>query len=168
MNIFFLDNDPVVAAQYHCDKHVPKMIIETVQMMVSAARRHGATDSDVPTTQKGTPHKGGYHNHPCTVWVGDNYGNYRWCLELLYGLLAEFNHRYGKDHFAMSQLTDLEYLEHLIPETTLGITPPAQAMPDEFKQSDPVAAYRTYYRDDKATNDWFKYERGTPAPEFLK
>ena len=68
----------------------------------------------------------------------------------------------------MTQLSDLEYLEHFIPEVTPGITTPAQAMPDEYKHDDAVVAYRTYYREDKATNDWFKYERGVDAPKFLK
>ena len=67
MNIFVLDLDPEVAAQYHCDKHVPKLCVEVTQMMVSAVRRYGATDNDVPLTKSGTPHKGGYHRHPVTL-----------------------------------------------------------------------------------------------------
>lgn len=30
MNIFFLDENPSLSAQYHCDKHVVKMILETL------------------------------------------------------------------------------------------------------------------------------------------
>ena len=33
MNVFVLDIDPVKAAEYHCDKHVNKMIVEHLQMM---------------------------------------------------------------------------------------------------------------------------------------
>ena len=72
MNIFVVDQDPVTAANSLCDKHVPKMIVETTQMLVSALRRHGASDDDVPLTKSGTPHKGGYPNHPATRWVGDS------------------------------------------------------------------------------------------------
>ena len=36
MNIFYLDRDPVVAAQMMCDKHVIKMILESDQMLCSA------------------------------------------------------------------------------------------------------------------------------------
>jgi hypothetical protein len=32
MNIFYLDEDPKICAQYHCDKHVVKMIIEYAQL----------------------------------------------------------------------------------------------------------------------------------------
>ena len=31
MNIFYLDKDPVKAAQMSCDKHVVKMILESVR-----------------------------------------------------------------------------------------------------------------------------------------
>ena len=38
MNIFVLDKDPHIAAQMHCDKHVPKMIVESAQMLSTAHR----------------------------------------------------------------------------------------------------------------------------------
>ena len=39
MNIFYLDRDPVVAAQMMVDKHVIKMILESAQMLCSAKRK---------------------------------------------------------------------------------------------------------------------------------
>ena len=71
MNIFVLDEDPVIAAQMMCDKHIPKMIVETFQMLGSALRRHGATDEQMPLTSKGTPLIGGYKHHPATIWTGE-------------------------------------------------------------------------------------------------
>ena len=38
MNIFILDTDPIVAAQWQCDKHVVKMIVESAQMLSTAHR----------------------------------------------------------------------------------------------------------------------------------
>lgn len=38
MNIFFLDLDPKTCAQYHCDKHVVKMIVEYGQLLSTAHR----------------------------------------------------------------------------------------------------------------------------------
>ena len=38
MNIFVLDKDPHIAAQMHCDRHVPKMIVESAQMLSTAHR----------------------------------------------------------------------------------------------------------------------------------
>ena len=33
MNIFILDDNPVIAAREHCDKHVVKMIVELGQLL---------------------------------------------------------------------------------------------------------------------------------------
>ena len=66
MNIFYCDEDPVVAAKSLPDKHVLKMPLETVQMLVSALNRHGIRHEVM--TKAGTVHKGGYKNHPCTIW----------------------------------------------------------------------------------------------------
>lgn len=38
MNIFALSRDPFVAASYHCDRHVVKMIIEYAQLLSTAHR----------------------------------------------------------------------------------------------------------------------------------
>ena len=38
MNIFYLDTNPALCAEYHCDKHVVKMIIEYAQMLSTAHR----------------------------------------------------------------------------------------------------------------------------------
>ena len=38
MNIFILDKDPMKAAMMLCDRHVPKMIVESAQMLISIIR----------------------------------------------------------------------------------------------------------------------------------
>jgi len=38
MNIFFLDRDPYKAALALCDKHVPKMLLESTQMLSTAVQ----------------------------------------------------------------------------------------------------------------------------------
>ena len=76
MNIFVLDENPVKAAEAMDCVRVPKMVTESAQMMASALRRHGATDEQMPLTKSGTPYKGGYHHHPCTVWAGDSEANF--------------------------------------------------------------------------------------------
>jgi len=38
MNIFYLDKDPVIAAQMSADKHCVKMILESAQMLSTAHR----------------------------------------------------------------------------------------------------------------------------------
>ena len=38
MNIFFLNPDPKISAQMLCDKHIPKMLLESCQMLSTAVR----------------------------------------------------------------------------------------------------------------------------------
>ena len=40
MNIFHLDKNPKICAEYHCDRHVVKMILETAQMLSTAISEH--------------------------------------------------------------------------------------------------------------------------------
>jgi len=164
MNIFALDEDPQIAARMHCDKHVPKMCVEATQMLVSAARRHGATDSQVPLTKSGTPHKGGYHRHPVTLWVGDSRENYMWSFWHGIALCQEFEFRFKKEHACLRQITVLGSLFPLIPEGKL--TPFAQAMPDEYRNHDPVVAYRDYYFYDKRENIQCEWNKGRQAPNW--
>ena len=56
MNIFFLDEDPRICAQAHCDKHVIKMILEYAQMM-STAHRELAPPSNLMKSMYKITHK---------------------------------------------------------------------------------------------------------------
>jgi hypothetical protein len=38
MNIFYLSDDPVQCAKWHCDQHVTKMILEYAQLLSTAHR----------------------------------------------------------------------------------------------------------------------------------
>ena len=164
MNIFYTDHDPAVAAQSLPDKHVVKMPVETVQMLVSALRRYGI-DYTV-TTKAGTNHLGGYASHPSTVWCGDNVANATWLWEHGVALCAEYTERYGKHHFAEQQLEQLLDYIHELPDGDL--TSPALAMPDECKCSDPVESYRNCIRAKVAAKpDSFVWRKCTPAPAWL-
>ena len=165
MNIFVLDTDPEVAAQMHCAKHVPKMCVEATQMLVSAVRRHGATDNDVPLTKSGRPHRGGYHNHPCTVWAGDSRDNYMWLFWHGIALCQEFEFRFGKEHACFKQIRVLGSLFRFVPDGKL--TPFAQAMPDEFRNDDAVIAYRGYYWHDKRENIVCEWKKGREMPQWF-
>lgn len=164
MNIFFTDRDPVIAAQSLPDKHIVKMPVETVQMLVSACLRHGIQPNVL--TSKGTVHRGGYHNHPSTIWAGDSSQNALWLLHHGFALCHEYTKRYGKTHFAYGQLLQLQAYITRIPAGPL--TPPAQAMPDELKHSDPVLAYRACIRAKVAAKPLsFVWAKGTKAPAWL-
>lgn len=168
MNIFFTDSQPTAAAQSLPDKHIVKMPVEAVQMLVSACNRHGI-QPDV-RTKAGGIHKGGYRSHPCTVWAGDTAANFRWTLIWGMALCAEYQHRYGKTHFAQGQISKIITVfnenEHLFPAGPQ--TAPALAMPDECKTSDPVESYRNCIRAKVADKpDSFVWRKGTSAPVWL-
>ena len=160
MNIFVLDKHPSVAARMHCDKHVPKMCVEAAQMMASALRRHGATDDIMPLTKKGTPYKGGYAYHPCTVWAGDSRSNFMWLYLYATSLCSEYSKRFGKVHACYEPIMHMVRHYLLIPEG--DYTPFAQAMPDEYRDDNVVKAYRRYYH----SKQFAKWEKGTPAPDW--
>ena len=170
MNIFVLDTNPIVAAQMHCDKHIPKMCVEAAQMMASALRRHGATDEQMPVTKAGTPYKGGYAHHPCTVWAGDSANNFHWLAQHALALCDEYLSRFGKLHACHGPIKHMSTMIYTGANTnavyfgTLEMTPFAQAMPDEYRDDDAVKAYRAYYH----SKQFAKWEKGTPAPDWWR
>lgn len=158
MNIFVLDKCPEVSAEMMCDKHIPKMVVESYQMLGSAVRRHGAVDSEMPLTQSGNPLKGGYKNHPCTRWTGESRENFNWLSMHAFCLCYEYSFRYGKTHACQEGIIKLNDMRNRIP--SLSLTPFALAMPEEFKSIDAVDSYRSYYR----TKTFAKWEKTRNAP----
>ena len=165
MNIFFLHTNPRIAAKHHCDKHVPKMIVETGQMLCSALHR----TEKIPATD--IPYKVAYKNHPTTVWVGDSKANFNWTLELGFNLCMEFTRRFKKLHKTELVLTRIEELVNrydiLTGDAKDGITYPHLAMPEDCKEysDNYVECYRAYYIRYKR---WFAdWDRGTPMPKWF-
>ena len=141
MNIFVLDRDPRLAAEYHGDKHVVKMAVEYSQIMSTVARHAGASEAWAAQMYRAT-HQG----HPCVGWA-KRAKNFEWLLELAHWTGKEYTYRYGKEHRS-SELVPM-FREWYACEGALleagEMTPHAQAMPDEYKDEDPVRAYRAYY-----------------------
>ena len=71
MNIFFLDKTPEKSAQYLCDKHVPKMLLESAQMLSTAARKRGFE----------LGYKSAYPKHTMTLWISESPNNYSWDIQ---------------------------------------------------------------------------------------
>lgn len=139
MNIFILDKDIKQCAKYHCDQHVVKMILESVQLLCTALNKKGFV----------TPYKSTHMKHPSVLWVEESYDNFIWLRDLTVALNDEYKYRYNKqnDHKSMAVLPNIE--QYAFP--AIGLTPFPQAMPDIYKvDGDAVAAYRQFYRGDKA------------------
>jgi hypothetical protein len=160
MNIFVLDEDPAQAARYLDDVRLPKMCVESAQMMASALRRHGATDEQMPLTKAGKPYKGGYAHHPCTVWVGDSEANFVWMAVHAQELISEYTKRFGKIHACQTPIFEMVDLGFVMSDDwPKGKTPFAQAMPDEYKDDDVVKAYRSYYKSKQYSKGGVRYIR---------
>ena len=169
MNIFVLHTEPDKAARQMCDKHVPKMIVESAQMMASAVRRYGATDEQFIEhgilTKAGKPYRGGYKNHPCTIWAGNTSSNFAWLALHGLGLCAEYTKRFGKIHACESAI---KHMIRMVDKIPAGITEPfALAMDDEYKQENAVEAYRNYYFSKRESKGGVRYNR-TTAPLWWK
>jgi hypothetical protein len=141
MNIFYLDRDPVKAAQQHYNKHVVKMILEAAQLLCTAHHLSG-NPSDVP-------YKKTHMNHPSAIWVRSSRSNYLWCYEYMLALGAEYTRRYGKHHLTIAKCRDvLSKVPHAI--HVVDFCDPPQCMPDEYKMADAVDGYKKYYEFGKA------------------
>lgn len=164
MNIFWTDPDPITAAISLPDCHVVKMPVESVQMLVSACIRHG--QQPAVTTAAGTIHRGGYAAHPCTIWTGGSRENALWLWQHAMALCLEFRHRYGHDHACRQQLRQVWPSLGLMP--SIGLTPPALAMPVELQGTDPVESYRAWIRFKVGTApQTFVWRRGRSAPHWI-
>lgn len=143
MNIFVLSNDPSEAAQFNCNKHVIKMTTELWQQLGSAVRRYGAEDKDMPLTKSGNPLGDAHPNHPCTLWVGKTRSNFMWAVEHAKELANQYSITYNREHYCLQGIKHLEKMANLIPDGSL--TPFAQCMPEECRNTDAVIAYRNFY-----------------------
>lgn len=139
MNIFLLHWNPRKAAEYHCDKHVVKMILETAQLLYSA---HWILNSPLPANAYKLAHK----NHPCSIWTRESITNYMWLASLGWWLCKEYQCRYGETKVHKTE-AHIVWLIHNPPQNIpfLEMTPPAQAMPEIYKHENPIRAYRKFY-----------------------
>ena len=174
MNIFILDENIDKCAQYHCDKHIIKMILESAQLLCTAhwinkyvghiPRKLESKEWEEVRKHKGNeprdfPYLPTMHNHPCSIWVRESKDNYEWLWQLADALNEEYGYRYGgKSHKSMHEV--IAHLPELdIPR--LGLTPFALAMPDSCKTDNAIESYRDFYHKDKATfASWTR--RGEP------
>jgi len=157
MNIFHLDKDPVLCAQYHCDKHVVKMILETGQMLCTAYQRHYGLKDDL--------YKPAYPHHPMTKWVGDSGGNFYFTIKLFDALLTEYTSRYNKVH-KTSKIILLFNSKYKKWDNMEGdFTTPPLCMPDEYKLDDYVQSYKNYYIGEKMYFAKYNYSE---TPYWLK
>jgi len=177
MNIFYLAEDPKVCAQYHCDKHVVKMILEYAQLLSTAHRvldgKHTKVLSNsgkrmvsnwiMDDSSDAVLYKVAHVSHPSNIWTRASGHHYIWLWRLWHNLCLEYTERYNKTHVSWKKLRT--YLS--IPPQNIedaGFQPPPQCMPDECKKNDTVQAYRDFYMAHKREFATWK----TQVPSWFK
>lgn len=153
MNIFILDKDIENCAQFHCDKHVVKMILESAQLLSTCVRLSGLEEG----------YKMTHPNHPCSIWVRESLSNWKWLRALAESLNREYRFRFDKkvNHKSYDLICSLS-----LPRIKdFGLTPFAQVMPEQYQHKNPVTAYRKYYRNEKSKI--FKWTQ-RPRPPWIK
>ena len=154
MNIFVLDKNIERCAEYHCDRHVVKMILESAQILCTALHKNGM---DVP-------YKPTHPHHPSILWTEKSYANFKWLSSLALALNEEYRFRFKTDRDHRSAEVVRAIQKFSFPD--IGLTEYAQTMPEQYRvPGDAVAAYRAYYRAEKASfASWTK----RPVPGWFK
>ena len=159
MNIFYFSECPITSAKAQPDKMLVKMPLETAQMLCTAHRIVGSEDY----CNEHSLYKKAYYNHPCTVWARECSANYLWLYAHFLALGREYKFRYKREHASITKLKiPLVRLPANI-KMAYEKTPLAQAMPDEYKNDDPIKAYRDYCTHEK---HYAKWEKGRDKPEW--
>ena len=147
VNIFYLDEDPVIAAKMQCNKHVVKMSCETAQLLCSAFNPGEA------------PYLRSHYNHQHAIWARESRDNYRWLLIHGLALCKEYTERYGKIHASEKVIKWCFRNAYRIDFPKEGLTTPPYAIsPDmncrtlisEFDSLSRVEQYHLYYIMDKS------------------
>ncbi|MDI9358833.1 MAG: pyrimidine dimer DNA glycosylase/endonuclease V [Phycisphaerales bacterium] len=156
MNIFYLDENIELCAQYHNDKHVVKMTLEYAQLMSTA---HNILDGENSNLYKTT-----HIHHPCSIWVRYAKQNYEYLYKLWIAVLNEYTYRYSKVHKSSRLIPFLQYPPKNIRD--IAFTQPPIAMSNIYKiENDALASYRNYYLNGKSHLAQWKNRE---VPEFYK
>jgi Pyrimidine dimer DNA glycosylase len=155
VNIFVTDECPRISAKNLCDRHVPKMVLESAQMLSNAFHKLGDAMK--------APYRMLMIKHPCSVWTLESRQNYEWLLEHAFAISDEYTKRYNKTHACLKVLqqckdglNDFRFESH--PKTSYK-----QVMPLIYRNSSTIYAYRSYI---KGAKSFAKWEKGTDKPSW--
>ena len=117
MNIFAVNNDPILAARDLPDKLVVKMPTESLQLLTPwAFNTHGVKiekpgpDGQLALLESERQYYGtkGFAHHPCAKWLYESPANVHWLLEHAFGMVDEYWQRYNKYHGTIHGLNQIQ------------------------------------------------------------
>ena len=145
MNIFAVNQNPIQAAKELSNKHVIKMISESLTMLSFAFPEGTAAIKN----SRSNPH----HRHPASIWARQSRENFDWLLTHALALCDEYTLRYKREHIYQEPLLDYCSKADTLYFPTVSLTPFACCFGDfkgKIDMQNPVAAYQEFYRLDKA------------------
>ena len=182
MNIFILDESPILSAKAQHDRHVVKMILESAQMLSAACNELPTFGERVESHHRELLYKTTHANHPATKWAGQYESNFVWLTAHAVSLHAEYARRFMKVHgcypliVAMTRVackivgvdsfwTKNASREHVVRDEIMAFaakhSPFVYCGPDQYatrglsSNQAVVASYRQYYLAEKcASNRW--------------
>jgi hypothetical protein len=158
MNIFILDYDHEINAQYLVDRHILKMPIEACQLLSNAIA------DNLPVAYEkmlkcDMVYPISHFNHPCSKWVRHSFANFKWLIDNAEAMFQEYYFRYDKPYFIHKSHKKLFYISTLKNGCIIDgwkeptswsfsdtLSPFVSAMPEQYKVEDSVESYRNYYR----------------------
>lgn len=138
MQIYYLDSNPKLSAQYHTNSHVVKMLTEGLQILSTVCHIHNQSELAV--------YKKTHEFHPSVQWTAETIDNYLWLYDMTYWLYEEYKLRFNKTHLAGEKFKQLgiPYIEKE------GLTPIRYGFKDEkYWLEDRVEGYRLYLKEVK-------------------
>ena len=190
MNIFALSDNPIDAARWQHDRHVNKMTVESAQLLSMACLEDSFYMNLMADHHKPLLYAACHENNPLTNWTKRSPNNFTWLVIHASALVAEKHRRWpnngmhktypliagfqaavcrmlGVDRFYTRNESRELIVDPAIVEYATLHTPFYQAMPDEYKDSDAITAYRDFYLGEKIFQDHVKWTNCDSLTPFL-
>ena len=152
MNVFLLDEDPELCAQYTCDKHISIGIQNISYILCGVMKNKGISYCYDLSKAK--------LSHPFVKWGGERDERFLWLRELGMHLCREFSYRYSRNG------THNHSCEHIVRDVYLkeeernirwkkeehkvNIDKAPMCIPDYLKDESTIKSYRNYYLSKKS------------------
>lgn len=117
------------------------MQLESAQILCTVATLAGDT----------TPYRPTHINHPCTIWAAQSKMNWLYLRTMAFIMEQEWRFRFDKPPGATHKSIDVIRSLTVPPLPNSCMTPFSLAMPDKYKCSNAIQAYRSYYTHEKET-----------------
>lgn len=168
MNIFFLSKYPHEIADMYCDQHVVKIILEICQMLYTAwffSGDYHIVENNAPykKSKDARGYRPAHKGHPMTMWVASSRENYIFAADIALALAEEYTRRFNnkihscEEHalwlrnniptFYEQRISDKAY--YATDDIPDGLTPIPECMPEKYKTTSIIDAYKKYYSMEK-------------------